>query len=139
MVFENHPRLSISQQCGLLGISRSAWYRRQSPESGCNLELMRVIDKLFLDEPYLGSRQMRSRLQRLGYEAGRHRARRLMRLMDLSAVYQQPRTSTPHPQHPVYPYLLRGLAITRPNHVWCADITYIPTRRGFLYFVAIMD
>ena len=108
MVFENHPKLSISQQCGLLGISRSLWYRRQSSESGYNFELMRVVDELFLDEPYLGSRQMRSRLRRLGYEAGRHRIRRLMRLMGLIAVYQRPRSSVPHPRHSVYPYLLRG-------------------------------
>lgn len=139
MVLENHPRLSVTQQCALLNISRSSWYRPECPESGRNLELMRVVDELFLDEPYLGSRQMRKRLRRLGYEVGRHRVRRLMRLMGLAAVYQRPRTSVPHPQRSVYPYLLRGMAITRPNQVWCADITYIPMRRGFLYLVAVMD
>jgi putative transposase len=140
MVLPEHPVLSIVRQCGLLGISRSAWYQPQSPENGYNLELMRVMDELFLQMPYLGSRQMRSRLRRMGYEdVGRKRVRRLMRVMGLRAVYQRPRTSAPHPEHPVYPYLLRGLAITRPNQVWCADITYIPMRRGFLYLVAIMD
>lgn len=101
---------------------------------------MRVMDELFLQMPYLGSRQMRSRLRRLGYEdVGRKRIRRLMRLMGLRAVYQRPRTSMPHPDHPVYPYLLRNMEITRPNQVWCADITYIPMQRGFLYLVAFMD
>lgn len=139
MVREGHPRLSITHQCSLLGISRASWYRPQSAQSDHTLELMRVMDELFLNEPYLGSRQMRKRLRRLGYDVGRHRVRRLMRLMGLCAVYQRPRTSVPHPQHPVYPYLLRGLAITCPNQVWCADITYIPMRRGFLYLVAVMD
>jgi putative transposase len=140
MVLSKHPVLSIARQCGLLGISRSAWYRPQCLENAHNLELMRVMDELFLQMPYLGSRQMRSRLRRMGHEyVGRKRVRRLMRVMDLRAVYQKPRTSTPHPEHPIYPYLLRGLAITRPNQVWCADITYIPMRRGFLYLVAIMD
>ena len=140
MVQTEHARLSISRQCVLLGISRSAWYRLACPENGNNLALMRVIDELFLEMPHLGSRQMRSRLRRLGYtDIGRHRVRRLMHIMGLKAVYRRPRTSIPHPAHPVYPYLLRGLAITRPSQVWCADITYIPMRRGFLYLVAIMD
>jgi putative transposase len=100
---------------------------------------MRRIDALFLECPFFGSRQMAKALQREGRIVGRHRVRRLMRLMGLRPVYQKPRTSDPHPDHKVYPYLLRGLAITRANHVWCADITYIPMRRGFLYLVAIMD
>lgn len=139
MIRKDYPRLSVTHQCYLLGISRSSWYRPQSPKKSATLELMRVMDELFLNEPYLGSRQMRKSLRRLGYEAGRHRVRRLMRLMGLAAVYQKPRTSVPHPQHPVYPYLLRNLTIVRPNQVWCADITYIPMPRGFLYLVAIMD
>lgn len=140
MVSPDHQRLSVARQCRLLGISRSAWYRPQCPENGYNLELMRVMDELFLQMPYLGSRQMRSRPRRLGHEdVGRKRVRRLMRIMGLRAVYQRPRTSVPHPEHPVYPYLLRGLTITRPNQVWCADITYIPMRKGFLYLVAVMD
>lgn len=140
MVRADHPRLSIGKQCSLLGISRSAWYRPQSPENGYNLELMRVMDELFLQMPYLGSRQMRSRLRRLGHtDVGRKRIRRLMRVMGLRAVYKRPRTSVPHPEHPVFPYLLRGMNISRPNQVWCADITYIPMRRGFLYLVAVMD
>ena len=101
---------------------------------------MRVMDELFLQMLYLGSRQMCSRLRRLGYtDVGRKRIRRLMRVMGLSAIYQRPRTSEPHPEHPVFPYLLRGMEITRANQVWCSDITYIPMQRGFLYLVAVMD
>ena len=108
-------------------------------ESPVNLALMRRIDELFLKYPFYGSRQMVRQLRRDGVRAGRHRVRRLMRLMGLQAIYQAPRTSDPHPSHRVYPYLLKGMAIERPNQVWCADITYIPVRRGFLYLVAIMD
>ena len=108
-------------------------------ETPANLALMRRIDELFLQYPFYGSRQMTRHLAREGISAGRHRVRRLMRLMGLEAIYQAPRTSTPHPNHRVYPYLLRNLAVERPDHVWCADITYIRVRRGFLYLVAIMD
>ncbi len=100
---------------------------------------MGLIDKQFLDTPYYGSRQMARYLRRLGYCVGRHRVRRLMRTMGLRAIYQEPRTSQPHPDHKVYPYLLRNLAVKQPNQVWCTDITYIPIKRGFLYLVAIMD
>jgi putative transposase len=100
---------------------------------------MRRIDELFLKYPFYGSRQMARQLRREGISPGRHRVRRLMRLMGLEAIYQAPKTSTPHPEHRIYPYLLRNLTVVRPDHVWCADITYIPVRRGFLYLVAIMD
>lgn len=132
-------KLSIARQCELLGLSRSGFYYEPRGESPENLALMRRIDALFLEYPFYGSRQLAKALQREGRIVGRHRVRRLMRLMGLRTVYQKPRTSDPHPDHKVYPYLLRGLAITRANHVWCADITYIPMRRGFLYLVAIMD
>jgi len=120
-------------------MSRSSYYYTPKGESAENLELMRRIDELFLKYPFYGSRQMVRQLQREGVYVGRHRVRRLMRLMGLEAIYQAPRTSTPHPEHRVYPYLLRNLAINRPNQVWCADITYIPVQRRFLYLVAIMD
>ena len=107
--------------------------------SAQNLALMRRIDELFLMYPFYGSRQMVRQLRREGVRVGRHRVRRLMRLMGLQAIYQAPRTSAPHPTHRVYPYLLRNMTVERPDHVWCADITYIPVRRGFLYLVAIMD
>lgn len=104
-----------------------------------NLALMRRIDELFLKYPFYGSRQMVRHLRREGIRVGRHRVRRLMRLMGLEVIYQAPRTSDPHPDHRIYPYLLRNLDVNRPNQVWCADTTYIPVQRGFLYLVAIMD
>ncbi len=139
MILRDHPDLSLSRQCRLLTISRSSFYYAPKGESPENLVLMRRIDELFLKYPFYGSRQMARHLRREGVEAGRHRVRRLMRLMGLEAIYQAPRTSQPHPAHRIYPYLLTGMVIDRPNQVWCADITYIPVSRGFLYLVAIMD
>ena len=139
MVEPDHPGLSLVRQCVLLGISRSTLYYRLVGESPLSQKLMRLIDEQFLETPWYGSRQMARHLRRQGYEVGRKRVRRVMRRMGLAAIYQKPRTSMPHPEHRVYPYLLRGLEISRPNQVWCADISYIPMRRGFLYLVAIMD
>ncbi len=139
MVESSNTHLSIQTQCQLLSISRAGWYYDPKGESPLNLTLMRLIDEQFLATPCYGSRQMARWLRRQGYDVGRHRVRRLMALMGLHAIYQEPRTSQPHPQHRIYPYLLRNLAITRPNQVWCTDITYIPIKRGFLYLVAIMD
>ena len=139
MVDASHPQLSIVRQCALLQISRSGRYYQPVGESEPTLALMRLIDEAFLDCPYYGSRQMMRHLHRLGQRVGRNRVVRLMRRMGLRAIYQKPNTSAPHPEHRVYPYLLRELAIVRPNQVWCSDITYIPMRRGFLYLVAIMD
>ena len=136
---KDHPRLSLRRQCRLLSLSRSTLYYTPVGESAENLVLMKLIDRQFLETPWYGSRQMARWLRRQGHAVGRHRVRRLMRKMGLTPIYQPPRTSQPHPQHKVYPYLLKGLEIVRPNHVWCADITYIPMRRGFLYLVAIMD
>ena len=139
MMRRDHPALSLSRQCKVLSISRSSFYYAPKGESPENLALMRRIDELFLKYPFYGSRQMVRQLRRDGVCVGRHRVRRLMRLMGLEAIYQAPRTSTPHPTHRIYPYLLKGIEIDRPNQVWCADITYIPVQRGFLYLVAIMD
>ena len=139
MIRRDHPDLSVSRQCGVLSIGRSSFYYAPKGESPSSLAPMRRLDALFLKYPFYGSRQMARRLRREGVRVGRHRVRRLMRLMGLQAIYQAPRTSDPHPAHRIYPYLLRGLAIDRPNQVWCADITYIPVQRGFLYLVAIMD
>ena len=139
MVERDHPSLSLSRQCRLLSIGRSSLYYEPKGESAETLALMRRIDDLFLKYPFYGARRMALHLRREGVRIGRRRAARLMRLMGLQAVYRAPRTSAPHPGHRVWPYLLRGLAIERPNHVWCADITYIPVSRGFLYLVAIMD
>jgi putative transposase len=139
MIRRDHPGLSLSRQCQVLAISRSSFYYAPKGESPENLALMRRIDELFMKYPFYGSRQMVRQLLREGVAVSRHRVRRLMRLMGLEAIYQAPRTSMPHPAHRVYPYLLRGMVIDRPNQVWCADITYIPVQRGFLYLVAIMD
>lgn len=139
MVDPGTTNLSIVRQYELVSISRSSFYFTGKGESPLNLKLMRLIDEQFLETPFYGSRQMTRHLTRRGYQVGRKRVRRLMRQLGLSAVYQAPKTSLKHPHHKVYPYLLRGLTIDRPNQVWCADITDIPMRRGFLYLVAIMD
>ena len=134
-----HPDLSVRRQCKLLSLVRSSLYYQPRGESAENLAFMVIIDRQFLNTPWYGSRQMARHMQREGHKCGRHRVRRLMRLMRLVPIYQEPKTSQKHPEHKVYPYLLRDLVITRPNQVWCTDITYIPMRRGFLYLVAIMD
>jgi len=139
LVEPDHPRLSIVRQCELLILNRSSYYYQPTGETPLNLELLRLVDKQYLETPWYGARQMARYLRREGYGVSRKRIGRLMRLMGLSAIYQKPNTSKPHPQHRIYPYLLRGMDITRPNQVWCTDITYIPMRRGFLYLVAIMD
>ena len=139
MIVRDHPALSLSRQCRLLSLGRSSLYYEPKGESAETLALMRRIDELFLKYPFYGARRMALHLRREGVCIGRRRAVRLMRLMGLQAIYRAPRTSAPHAEHRVWPYLLRGLAIERPNHVWCADITYIPVNRGFLYLVAIMD
>jgi putative transposase len=133
------PELSVSRQCALVGVSRSSLYYRPVPVVPETLELMRRIDEQYLKTPYYGSRRMAAWLRRQGHAVGRERVRRLMRLMGLEAIYQKPNTSRAAPAHTIYPYLLRGLAIERVSQVWCADITYIPMARGFVYLVAIMD
>jgi len=139
MIETDHPGLSIGRQCQLVAISRSSFYYAAKGENAVNLALMRVIDAQFLVTPWYGARQMARHLRRQRHAVGRKRVRRLMQLMGLAAIYPKPRTSTPHPDHKVHPYLLRDLVIERPNQVWCADVTYIPMRHGFLYLVAIMD
>ena len=139
MIDPDEPGLSIVRQCELVSISRSSFYFEGKGESPLNLTLMRLIDEQFLQTPFYGSRQMARWLRRQGYRVGRKRVRRLMRKIGLMPIYQAPKTRSAHPDHKVYPYLLRGMTIDRPNQVWCADITYIPMRRGFLYRVAVMD
>ncbi len=124
MVDPEHGPLSITRQCRLVSIARSSFYYEGHGESPLNLRLMRLIDEQFLQTPFYGSRQMRRWLRRQGYTVSRKRVRRLMRLLGLQAIFQRSRTSQPHPEHRIYPYLLRDLEITRPNHVWCADVTY---------------
>jgi len=139
MIDPSEPNLSIVSQCRLLNISRSCFYYKQKPIKAKDLELMRLIDEQYLKTPSWGSRSMKNHLRRLGYKINRKKVQRLMRLMGLEAIYPKPKTSRPHPQHKVYPYLLRNLIIDRPNQVWAADITYIPMNRGFMYLVAVMD
>jgi len=131
--------LSIVAQCQLLKVARSTLYYRPASVSDDDLAVMRRLDELYLATPFYGTRRMAAVLRREGWSVNRKRVRRLMRVMGLEAIYQKPNTSRPHPQHKVYPYLLRGLVIDRPNQVWCADITYIPMARGFVYLVAVMD
>jgi putative transposase len=139
MIDPAHPRLSIVRQCALAGISRSSYYYQGKGESPLNLKLMRLIDEKWLKTPFFGSRRMTSYLGREGDNVSRKRVRRLMRKMGLEALYPRPRTSAPHPAHQIYPYLLKGISIDRPNRVWCADITFIPMSRGFMYLAAVMD
>lgn len=139
MVDCQHPSLSVVRQCKVLGVNRSTLYYQPAGVSQEELELMKVIDKQYLDTPFFGSRRMAAWLRRHGYWVNRKRVRRLMQVMGLRAIYRRPRTSKPGPGHKVYPYLLRDMKITKPNQVWAADITYIPMARGFLYLVAIMD
>ena len=137
----DHPSLSIVRQCELIGLPRASYYRgaalgEETPE---NLELMRRIDEEYTRHPFYGSRKMRDWLLRQGYAVNRKRVRRLMRKMGLASVAPKPNTSRPAPAHKIYPYLLRGLQIERPDQVWCADITYIRLAHGFVYLTAVMD
>lgn len=140
MIDTDHPTLSIRRQCELVGLNRSTFYWEPAGESPFNLQLMRLIDEEYTRAPFYGYRKMTARLNNHhGYQVNHKRVARLMQKMGLQAVYPRPRTSIPDQQHKKYPYLLRGLAINRPNQVWAADITYVPMPLGFMYLVAIMD
>ncbi|UYQ71131.1 IS3 family transposase [Pelagibacterium flavum] len=139
MIEPDHPVLSIGKQCTLLSLSRSSFYYTPKGETEINLALMRRIDEQFLETPFFGVRQMTWHLRNEGHLVNEKRVRRLMRLMGLMPIYQKPNTSRPAKGHKVWPYLLKGLRVERPNQAWAADITYLPMRRGFLYLVAIMD
>jgi putative transposase len=129
--------LPVVAQCRLLKVARSTLYYQPAPVSADDLAVMRRIDELHLAWPFYGSRRMAAVLRREGWEVNRKRAKRLMRVIGIEAIYQKPNSSKGHPDHKVYPYLLRGLTIDRPNQVWCADITYIPMAKGFVYLVAV--
>jgi putative transposase len=135
----DHGRLSIRRQCALLGVTRSGVYRRPRPANDNDLALTRRLDELFTAWPFLGSRRMTALLRAEGHALNRKRVQRLMRKMGIAALGPKPKTTKPAPGHKIFPYLLRGVAIERPNQVWAADITYVPIGRGFLYLVAIMD
>jgi len=138
MIDRTHA-LPVVRQCHILALSRSTAYSQPQPVSDAALALMRRIDALHLDYPFAGARMLRDLLRREGHTIGRKRVRTLMTRMGIDAVYRKPHTSERHLAHTVYPYLLRNLTITRPNHVWAADITYIPMRRGFVYLFAVLD
>jgi putative transposase len=135
----DHARLSIRRQCALLGLARSGVYRPPLAANENDLALMRRLDELFTAWPFLGSRRMTAMLRAEGHVINRKRVQRLMRRMGIVALGPKPRTTKPAPGHQIFPYLLRGMVIDRPNQVWAADITYIPLGRGFLYLVAIID
>ena len=139
MVDRGGADLSVRRQCVLLGLARSGVYRQAAAVAPEELALMRRIDEQYLATPFYGSRRMTAALRLAGRRVNRNREQRLMRLMGLQALGPKPKTSGPSAQHRVYPYLLRGRRIDRPNQVWAADITYIPMARGFLYLVAVMD
>ena len=138
MINREHD-LPIKRQAQLLDISRSSVYYQPRPVRPDTLALMKRIDELHLELPFAGSRMLRDLLALEGTRAGRHRIRRLMRIMGIEALYQKKNTSARHPEHSVYPYLLRNLVIDKPNQVWASDITFLPMARGFVYLVAIVD
>ena len=136
---EPNVGISMRGQCELLGVSRSTLYYEPVAPDAEELALMRRLDELHLEHPSFGSRMMTRTLKTKGIQVNRKRVQRLMRLMGLESIAPKPNTSKPAPEHPVYPYLLRNLRVSRVNQVWAADITYIPMARGFLFLVAIID
>jgi putative transposase len=139
LVVATDPNFSIARQCALLKVARSTLYYQPASVSAEDLGLMRRMDEIWLKWPFYGSRRLVAELRGEGFEVGRRHVRRLMRLMGIEAIDQKPNTNGKHPDHTIYPYLLRNMDIDRPNQVWCADITYIPMARGFVYLAAIMD
>jgi putative transposase len=139
LVEAGHPRLSVRRQCDLLGLCRSSYYYEPATETKENLALMRLIDEEYTRCPFYGSRRWTAWLVGQGHAVNRKRVQRLMRLMGLEAIYPRPRLSEADRQHKVYPYLLRDVAIVRPDQVWSADITYVPLASGFMYLAATID
>jgi putative transposase len=139
MIEPTHRALSLSRQCRLLGLARSSYYHEFQPESAENLALMKAIDKAHTDQPFFGARQLVLFLGDEGWVVNRKRVRRLMILMGLEAMCPKPDLSKPNRAHAVFPYLLKGLAITRPNQVWSTDITFVPIVGGFAYLCAVID
>jgi putative transposase len=139
LIEPDHPDLSIRRQCALLGLNRAAYYYEPMSENPLNLELMRRIDAQYLKTPFYGWPKMTAALRNEGSQVNGKRVRRLMRQMGLQAITVRKRPATSTPGHRIYPYLLRDVVVERPNQVWCADITYVPMPRGFVYLVAVMD
>ena len=139
MVERDHTRITIARQCELLTISRSSCYYEVQDESYDNLKLMRVIDEQYNRTPFFGTRKMTAFLVGLGFDVNRKRIQRLMHMMGLEAIYSKPKLSTRNPDHKIYPYLLKGVLVDRPDQVWSTDFTYIPLSRGFMYLAAVID
>ena len=138
-MIDREHRLSLSRQARLLGMSRGSVYYQRRPASVADLVLRRRLDAVHVDYPVAGSRMLRGLLRQEGAIAGRLHVATLMKRMGIAARYRRPATSHPTPGHQIYPYLLRKLAVTRPNHVWAMDITYVPMARGFVYLVEVVD
>jgi putative transposase len=138
MIQQMHS-LPKTRRCELLGIPRSSSYYQPKLVPEADLSLMKLIDRIHMDKPFLGSRRIVDELAEQGQKEDRKRVRRLMREMDIHAIHPGPRTSKPHPQHKIYPYLLRGLDINRANQVWASDVTCIPMESGFVYLTVIME
>ena len=138
MIDREHD-LPLSRQAEVLNIARSTVYYKPRPVSAADLALMRRLDELHLDFPFAGARMLRALLQREGVSVGRRHVATLMKRMGIEAIYRRPNTSKPTPGHKIYPYLLRGVKVERPDHVWAMDISYIPMRRGFVYLAAVVD
>ena len=139
LIDPDHESLSIRRQCEVLDLPRSTLYYRPATETAENLHLMRLLDEQYLKTPFFGSRKMTVWLQAEGYEVNRKRVQRLMRIMGIEGLSPRRSTTRPAEGHRVFPYLLRNVEITHPDHVWSTDITYIPLRGGYVYLVAIMD
>jgi putative transposase len=139
LVEPGHAKLSVRRQCALLGLNRASFYYQAATETEDNLRLMRQLDEEYTRHPFYGSRKLMRWLREQGEEVNRKRVQRLMRLMGLEAIYPKPRLSQGGANHRVFPYLLRGVKVTRPDQVWSADITYVPLTTGFMYLAAIID
>lgn len=131
--------IAVSRQCELLGLCRSSYYYSSQQDDSYNLLLMRLIDEQFTRTPFYGVPKMTAWLRSVGYRVNHKRIRRLIRLMGLEAIYPKPRLSQSHPEHKIYPYLLKGVTIYHADQIWCADITYIRLLHGFVYLVVVMD
>jgi len=138
-MLESRDKFNLSTQCELLSLNRTGLYYRKSTISTRKLEILNAIDAIYTEDPVYGARRIRNELSKLGYTVSRPTIARYMKLLGLEAIYPKPNTSKPHPQHKIYPYLLRNITASYPNHIWGTDITYIRMQGGFMYLVVFMD
>jgi putative transposase len=139
MITPDHPRLSIARQCEVLDLARSSYYYEPLPEDAFTLAVMAAIDEIYLEYPFYGSRKILLYVRKRGLLVNLKRVKRLMHVMGIEAIYQKPRTSAAHPGHRIYPYLLRGLPIVRPDQVWATDLTFVRMRGCWMYLMAVID